>query len=52
MVDTKSNVAVMKPTDLKRWARRDDIAQATVFLASDASAGITGQVLSVTGWGL
>lgn len=52
LVDTESNVAVMKPTDLKRWARRDDIAQATVFLASDASAGITGQVLSVTGWGL
>jgi NAD(P)-dependent dehydrogenase (short-subunit alcohol dehydrogenase family) len=42
----------MKPKDLKRWTRREDIAQAVVFLASDAAAGITGQVLAVTGWGI
>ena len=52
LVDTESNIAAMKPTDLKRWTKRDDIAQAVVFLASDASAGITGQVLQVTGWGI
>jgi NAD(P)-dependent dehydrogenase (short-subunit alcohol dehydrogenase family) len=52
LVDTQSNVAAMKPKDLNRWAKRADIAKATVFLASDASAGITGQVLAVTGWGL
>ena len=41
----------MKPKDLKRWVKRRDIAQAVVFLASDASVGITGHVLPVTGWG-
>jgi NAD(P)-dependent dehydrogenase (short-subunit alcohol dehydrogenase family) len=52
LVDTETNVAAMKPKDLKRWAKREDIAQAVVFLASDASAGVTGQILPVTGWGL
>ena len=52
LVDTESNIAAMKPKDLKRWAKREDIAQAVVFLASDASAGVTGQILPVTGWGL
>ncbi|MBA2594824.1 MAG: hypothetical protein H0U97_22300 [Gammaproteobacteria bacterium] len=28
------------------------MAQVAVFLASDASAGITGQVIPVTGWGI
>lgn len=52
LVDTQSNIAAMKPKDLERWAKREDIARVAVFLASDASAGITGQVLAVTGWGL
>jgi NAD(P)-dependent dehydrogenase (short-subunit alcohol dehydrogenase family) len=52
LVDTESNIAAMKPKDLKRWARREDIARVAVFLASDASAGITGQVIPVTGWGI
>jgi NAD(P)-dependent dehydrogenase (short-subunit alcohol dehydrogenase family) len=52
LVDTESNIAAMKPKDLKHWARRDDVAQAVAFLASDASAGVTGQVLAVTGWGI
>lgn len=52
LVDTESNVAAMKPKDLERWTTRTDIAQATVFLASDAAAGITGQTLAVTGWGI
>jgi len=51
LVDTASNIAAMKPKDLKRWAKREDIAQAVVFLASDAAAGITGQVIPVTGGG-
>jgi NAD(P)-dependent dehydrogenase (short-subunit alcohol dehydrogenase family) len=51
-VDTQSNIAAMKPKDLKQWTKREDIAQAVVFLASGASAGVTGQVLPVTGWGL
>jgi len=52
LVDTESNVAAMKPKDLKRWTKRDDIASAVLFLASPAAAGVTGQVLPVTGWGL
>ena len=52
LVDTASNIAAMKPKDLKRWTKRDDIAAAVVFLVSPAAAGITGQVVAVTGWGL
>ena len=52
LVDTASNIAAMKPKDLKRWTKREDIADAVVFLASPAAAGITGQVVAVTGWGL
>jgi NAD(P)-dependent dehydrogenase (short-subunit alcohol dehydrogenase family) len=52
LVDTASNIAAMKPKDLKRWTKREDIAAAVVFLASPESAGITGQVVAVTGWGL
>ena len=52
LVDTASNIAAMKPKDLKRWTKRDDIAETVVFLTSPAAAGITGQVIAVTGWGL
>jgi NAD(P)-dependent dehydrogenase (short-subunit alcohol dehydrogenase family) len=52
LVDTASNIAAMKPKDMKRWAKREDIAEAVAFLASDDAAGITGQVIPVTGWGL
>lgn len=52
LVDTSSNIATIKPKDLKRWARREDIAQAVLFLASPAATGVTGQVIQVTGWGL
>jgi NAD(P)-dependent dehydrogenase (short-subunit alcohol dehydrogenase family) len=52
LVDTASNIAAMKPSDLKRWTKREDIADTVVFLASPAAAGITGQVVAVTGWGL
>ena len=36
LVDTASNIAAMKPKDMKRWAKRQDIAEAVAFLASDA----------------
>jgi NAD(P)-dependent dehydrogenase (short-subunit alcohol dehydrogenase family) len=52
LVDTKSNVEAMKPKDLKKWTKRQDIAQVVVFLASDAAAGIIGQVIPVMGWGI
>lgn len=52
LVDTAMNVNMMKPKDTSKWAKRDEIADVVVFLASPASLGITGQVLDVTGWGL
>lgn len=52
LVDTASNVNMMKPKDTSKWAKRDEIADVVVFLASPASLGVTGQVISVTGWGL
>ena len=52
LVDTASNVAAMKPKDLKRWTKRSDIAETLVFLASEGAAEITGQTIAVTGWGL
>jgi NAD(P)-dependent dehydrogenase (short-subunit alcohol dehydrogenase family) len=52
LVDTASNVAAMKPKDMKRWTKRSDIAETVVFLASEGAAGITGQMIAVTGWGL
>jgi len=52
LVDTASNLAAMKSKDLTKWAKREDIAEAVLFLASDAAAGITGQILPVAGWGI
>lgn len=51
LVDTKSNVKAMqpKPEDLVRWPKRDEIASAVLFLASDEASGITGQVVEVQG---
>jgi len=51
-VDTASNIAAMKPKDLKRWTKREDIAETVVFLTSPTAAGITGQVVAVAGWEL
>jgi enoyl-[acyl-carrier-protein] reductase (NADH) len=39
----------MKPKDLKRWTKREDIAETVVYLASPAAAGVTGQVMAVSG---
>lgn len=52
LVDTKSNIKAMQPKDLSKWTRREDIAQTVVFLASDESDGITGQVIPVLGTGI
>lgn len=52
LVDTASNVAMMKPKDTDKWAKRDEIADVVVFLASPSSVGVTGQLIDVTGWGL
>ena len=51
LVDTKSNIKAMqpKPEDQVRWPKREEIAAAVVFLASDESCGISGQVIEVPG---
>lgn len=51
LVATKSNVAMMqpKPEDLAKWPTREQIAEVVAFLASDAAAGVSGQVISVQG---
>ncbi len=52
LVDTRSNIEAMKPKDTTRWTHRQDIAEVAVFLASDASKGVTGQIVTVAGWGI
>ncbi len=51
LVDTKDNLEAMKPSaeDLARWVKREQIAKAVVFLASDEASGILGQVIEVPG---
>jgi 3-oxoacyl-[acyl-carrier protein] reductase len=46
-VEMQNRVAAMYP--LRRLGTTDDIAQAALFLASDAASWITGQTLDVTG---
>ncbi|WP_310961984.1 SDR family oxidoreductase [Nocardioides terrisoli] len=36
-----------EPTDLKRLATPDEVARATLFLASDLASAVTGQILNV-----
>jgi 3-oxoacyl-[acyl-carrier protein] reductase len=40
---------VIEKTPLKRWGMPEDLAGAVVYLASDASAFVTGQALAVNG---
>ncbi len=41
--------SIVKATPLGRLARPEEVAQAVLFLASDAASFITGQTLSVGG---
>lgn len=55
LVQTKSNIEMMKPSpeDLeKKWVSLDAVAKVALFLASEASDGITGQVIPVYGKGI
>ncbi|MBI3780765.1 MAG: SDR family oxidoreductase [candidate division NC10 bacterium] len=55
LVQTRSNIEMMKPSpeDLeKKWVSLDAVAQVAIFLASEASDGITGQVIPVYGKGI
>ncbi len=55
LIQTKSNIEMMKPSpeDLdKKWVSLDAVANVALFLASEASDGITGQVIPVYGKGI
>jgi NAD(P)-dependent dehydrogenase (short-subunit alcohol dehydrogenase family) len=55
LVQTRANLETMKPTpeDLdKKWVSLEAVARVVLFLASEASDGITGQVIPVYGKGI
>jgi len=49
IIDTPENRAAMPDADPKRWVAPQDLAQAIVFLASDAARAIHGAALPVAG---
>lgn len=48
-IDTPANRAAMPKADFSRWVPPEDIAEAMLFLASEASRAITGALIPVTG---
>lgn len=49
LVDTEQNIEAMQPKDTSRWVKRGEVAKVVLFLASEESDGITGQVIPVLG---
>jgi 3-oxoacyl-[acyl-carrier protein] reductase len=47
--DSRFREKVIEKTPLRRWGTPDDVAGAALFLASDASAFLTGQTIVVNG---
>jgi len=47
--DTKRNTEILARIPVGRWGTPEDLAGSVVFLASDAAAYVTGQVLAVDG---
>jgi len=50
-IDTPQNRVAMPDADPARWVTPKQVAEAMVFLLSDASSGVTGAALQVTGFG-
>jgi len=48
-IDTPANRASMPDADFSRWVTPLELANAILFLASDAASGITGALLPVAG---
>ena len=49
MIDTEQNRAAVEDPDAVRWVTREEVADVVLFLASDASRGITGETIQVLG---
>jgi NAD(P)-dependent dehydrogenase (short-subunit alcohol dehydrogenase family) len=49
MFTADQKLAIAKSLPLKKLGRPQDVANAVVFLASEAAGHVTGQVLSVSG---
>ncbi len=49
IIDTPTNRADMPDADFGAWVTPDEVAQAILWLASEAASGVTGALLPVTG---
>jgi NAD(P)-dependent dehydrogenase (short-subunit alcohol dehydrogenase family) len=49
IIDTPTNRADMPDADFTAWVTPDEVAQAILWLASDAASGVTGALLPVSG---
>jgi NAD(P)-dependent dehydrogenase (short-subunit alcohol dehydrogenase family) len=48
-IDTAANRASMPDADFAKWVRPEELAEAILFLASDAASAVTGALLPVNG---
>ena len=46
-IDTPQNRAAMPSADTTRWVKPTEVAEAMLFLLSDAASGVTGALLQV-----
>ena len=52
MIDTEQNRASVEDPARVKWVTRQQVANAVLFLASEASSGITGETIHVVGEGI
>lgn len=49
IIDTPANRKAMPDADFSKWVRAGEIAELLIFLASDASSGVTGSIIKIPG---